>query len=132
MAQERNRLVIIDTDILIKIFRGDEEKRKIVKSLDERAAISVITAMELYVGVKSRRRLYELTKQLKAVKIFEVIPEVSAIAFKLVKKYNIAHLLYPADALIAATAKKNMFPLYTDNLGDYSFITELQLFQPNL
>lgn len=129
MGQE-SRFVVIDTDILIKIFRGDEEKRRIVKLLDEKAAISIITAMELYVGIKSRRRFYELGRQLKAVKIFDISPDISTTAYKLIKKYNLQHTLLPADALIAATAINSNLPLYTDNLNDYSFITELQLYKP--
>lgn len=129
MGQE-SRSVVIDTDILIKIFRGDEGKREIVKSLDERAVTSIITVMELYVGVKNRRRLYELGKRLKAVKIYDLTPAISAKAYKLIKKYNIEHILLPADALIAATAIQHELPLYTDNLKDYSFIKELELFQP--
>jgi hypothetical protein len=129
MGQE-NRFVVIDTDILIKIFRGDEAKRKIVKSLDEFSAVSIVTAMELYVGAKSSKKLFDLGKRLKTVKIFELTPKISLSAYKLVKKYNLKHQLLPADALIAATAIENKLPLYTDNLSDYSFIEELQLFRP--
>lgn len=129
MGQE-TRFVMIDTDILIKIFRGDEEKRSVVQSLDNRSAVSVVTAMELYVGAKNRKRLYETGKRLKSVSILELTSGISAIAYRLVKKYNIRHQLFPSDALIAATAIEHNYPLYTDNLSDYNFITELQLFTP--
>ena len=87
--------------------------------------------MELHVGTQSRRRFYELGKKLKTVAIYDVSPSISAIAYNLVKKHNIKHVLFPADALIAATAIENKAPLYTDNIQDYSFIEELQLFKPD-
>jgi predicted nucleic acid-binding protein len=55
------------------------------------------------------RRFYELRKQLKAVRIFNVAPEISTIAYLLVKKYKCQHSLLPADALIAPTAKESNF-----------------------
>lgn len=46
----KNPTIIADTDIIIKIFRGDKEKREILEPIQDKLGLSVITGMELMSG----------------------------------------------------------------------------------
>ncbi len=120
--------VIVDTDIIIKIFRGDKDKKQILEPIQSELGISVITGMELLSGTKSRKREYEVSKTIKAYSLFPLTINIGLRAFQIIKKYHLHHSTSIADALIAATAIENDLQLYTDNLSDYSFISELRLF----
>ncbi len=122
--------ILIDTDILIKIYRGNKEKRKHLSQIQNNLAISIITAIELMAGAKTKKRQFEVAKTVKAFFLYELTLNISITAFNLVKKYGIFHSLKIADALIAAIAIENNFSLYTDNVADYNFIKELKLYQP--
>ncbi|MCW3109488.1 MAG: type toxin-antitoxin system VapC family toxin [Segetibacter sp.] len=130
----KNPGIIVDTDItdiIIKIFRGDKEKREVLQPIQDELALSVITAMELMNGAKSRKKEFEVSKAIKAYFLLPLTNSIGAKAFALIKRFHINYSISIADALIAATAIDNNLPRYTDNLSDYSFITELQLFKPN-
>lgn len=126
----RNPGIIVDTDIVIKIFRGDKEKRESLEPIQDELGLSVITAMELMIGAKSKKREFEVSKTIKAYFVFDVNIRISDKAFSIIKKYHLEHTISIADALIAATAIENNLPLYTDNLNDYFFIKKLQLYKP--
>lgn len=127
----KNSELIVDTDIIIKIFRADKEKREIFEPIQNELGLSMVTAMELMSGVKSKKREFEVSKTVKAYNLYDSTSSVGLRPFAIIKKYHLNHTISVADALIAATAIENNIPLYTDNLNDYSFITELQLFKPN-
>ncbi len=126
----KNSGVIVDTDIIIKIFRGDKEKRDVLEPIQDELGIFIITAMELMSGAKSKKREFEISKTVKAYNLFDLTSNIGTRAFSIIKKYHLHHTVSIADALIAATAIENNLPLYTDNLNDYFFIKELQLYKP--
>ncbi len=57
-------IIIVDTDILIKVYRGDETKREQLEKLSGQVALSIITVLELMQGVNTKKKLFELYKQL--------------------------------------------------------------------
>jgi len=120
----------VDTDILIKIYRGDKEKQKVIAPIQDHLSISFITAIELMAGAKTRKKQYEVAKTLKAYELIEASPMISKTALVLSKKYSVVHTIGVADMLIAATAIISNLPLYTDNIQDYDFIDELVLYKP--
>ncbi|MDB5245893.1 MAG: type toxin-antitoxin system VapC family toxin [Segetibacter sp.] len=122
--------IIVDTGIITNIFRGDKEKRELLKPIREELGISVITAMELMNGAKNKMREFEVSKTVRAYNLYNLTSNSGTKAFAIISKYHLKHLISIDDALIAATAIGNMLPLCTDNLNDYSFITELGLFKP--
>lgn len=125
-----NPRIIVDTDIVIKIFRGDKEKRELLQSVQGELGLSVITAMELMNGAKSRKREFEVSKTIKVYFLFPLTNKIGIKAFSIVKKYHLEYSVLVADAIIAATAIDNKLQLYTDNVNDYSFIEELELHKP--
>ena len=57
--------VLVDTDILIKSYRGDKVKQYNLKLLKDKYCISVITALELLNGAKSIHQRKEFNKVLR-------------------------------------------------------------------
>ena len=121
--------ILVDTDIIIKVYRGDKEKHKTLTPIQDNLAISVITALELMAGAKNKKRQIEVSKTIKAYFFFDITAAIGARAFTLVKKYGLMHTIGIADALIAATAIENKLQLYTDNVSDYEFIKELKFYK---
>jgi predicted nucleic acid-binding protein len=122
--------ILVDTDIIIKIYRGDKEKYNLIASLQDVLAISLITALELMTGAKNKRKQAEVSKTIKAYSFFDLTPSIGLKALTLIKKYGSKHTIGIADTLIAATAIENNIPLYTDNVADYDFIKEQKLYIP--
>ena len=59
-----NETVLVDTDILIKAYRGDKIKIANLKKLKDKYSISVITACELLAGAKNLNQRAEMNKLL--------------------------------------------------------------------
>lgn len=127
MAQKG--IIIIDTDILIKVYRGDVAKKKELEKLSGSVAVSIITILKLMQGVNSKKRLIELYRQAKAFTILHINNNVSELSYKLFKKYILDHPIRIQDSLIAATTLHFDFPLFTDNKKDYEFIEELNFIE---
>lgn len=125
----KKKIVLVDTDILIKTFRGDKNHRENLNSLKGSIAISTVTVLELYQGAKSKTHFYELEKQLRAYYILHLSEDVSIIACTLMKKYGSKFPLFPPDCLIAATALHHGLPIYTDNVQDFEFIDTLNFYK---
>ena len=59
----KNSRVLVDTDIIIKIYRGDKEKRKALAPIQDNLAISAITAIELMIGAKNKKDKLKFQKR---------------------------------------------------------------------
>ena len=57
--------VLVDTDILIKAYRGDKTKEANLKYLKGKYCVSVITACELINGAKNIKQRVEFLKVLR-------------------------------------------------------------------
>lgn len=121
---------LVDTDILIKIYRGDKEKREIIEPIQNNLAVSFITILELLAGARSHQNKFEILKTSKAYHVIYLSETISEKAFNLSKKYCVEYDLGIADILIAATAITRNLPLYTDNIRHFEFIEELTLYKP--
>ncbi len=127
MAQKG--IIIIDTDILIKVYRGDVSRKKDLEKLSGRVAVSIITILELMQGVNSKKKLFELYRQAKAFTVLHIDNNVSELSYKLFKRYIADHSIRIQDSLIAATALHSKFPLFTDNKKDYNFIEGIEFYK---
>jgi tRNA(fMet)-specific endonuclease VapC len=123
--------ILIDTDIIIKIYRGNSEKKKEVNPIRTQLAISEITAIELLLGCNSRKKQFDIKKNLKAYQLFPLTEEIGDTALKLVFKYSVNHSIHVPDLLIASTAIQAGIPLFTDNKHHFDFIEELVLYDAN-
>lgn len=121
--------ILVDTDILIKAYRGDKTKQINLKNLKDKYCISVITACELLNGAKNIHQRTEFNKALRYYSVALVDEKISEIAFSLFKKYSFSNEMKISDAFIAATAIKNDLFLYTDNKKDFEFIDNLTFYK---
>ena len=111
--------VLVDTDILIKVFRGHTGHRIILESEKGNLSIS---------SVKTRARVIDLHKQMKAYRLLHLSEAVSQKSLELLNKYGIKNSMRPGDALIAATSIVHHLLLFTDNKQDFDFIKAIRLY----
>jgi predicted nucleic acid-binding protein len=83
---EKGLKVIVDTDILIKAYCGDNQKILNLHSLKSSYGVSVVTAIELIAGAKNIKQLSSLNKVLKVYPIFYISEVISKESFQLYKK----------------------------------------------
>lgn len=125
--------VILDSDVLIDLARGDARAVDLVDGLisqGERPAISIITEMELFLGARTKA---EQRSVRQLVQRFEVLPTsemISVRARNLTVRYARSHGLTIPDALIAATAIANRALLLTRSVRHFSFIPRLRVRAP--
>lgn len=116
--------MILDTNIVIEIFKGNNE---ILNQLvgEKVLNISSVTAMELYYGGLNKIESQKIKKALTAFELIEINPAISAKAIELIEIYSKSHGLMIPDALIAATAIVREEKLKTLNIKDFRFIKAL-------
>ena len=121
--------IIIDTDILIDIGRGDNSAIEYLKNLEDEIglAISAVTEMELIVGCQSKKELRSMERFLRRFEILKLSERISVEAVELLREYRLSHGLLIADAIIAATAIVYNLSFVSKNQKDYRFIEKLNL-----
>ena len=125
----RNKLIIVDTDILIDAGRNVNEALNCLQKIEQRlpAAVSSVTQMELIIVCRNNNELNSLEQFLYRFHIIRLNAQVSDTAIDLLKRYRLSHGLLIADALIAATAINSDLSFVSKNQRDYRFIEDLQL-----
>ena len=121
--------VIVDTDILIDIGRGNERAIAYLESLESSKglAVSAVTYMELLVGCENKREQQAVKRFVRRFEVIALTEAISGKAVELLLEYRLSHGLLIADALIAATAIERNAPLASRNQRDYRFIDGLDL-----
>ena len=120
--------MLLDTDILIWVFRGNPKAARLVDRVEDRH-ISVVSYMELVQGARDRRELRAIKSFLSEYG-FQIMPLSENIGHRAsiyVEEYGLSLALRVADALIAATAVENNQPLCSGNRKHYKPIKELDL-----
>lgn len=124
--------VLVDTDILLKSYRGDKTKFQQLQLIRDNFSISVITAFEILNGAGNIKQLASLRKELKSYSVIHLNTEISIKALQLYSKYTVRQQIKVADLFIAATALHYNFQLYTDNKKHYNFIKEITFYEEKL
>lgn len=120
--------MIIDTDVLIWHLRGNEKAKDFVhKSIP--FSISVVTYIELIQGMRDKKEMNSLIKQLAKwnVKIIQISQDISTRAMIYIENYHHSSAMELADALIAATSINNSEILITGNEKHYKNIPNMQI-----
>lgn len=89
--------------------------------------MSSVTYMELMVGAFNKKEARLIRKAFVDIVIVEISESISSKARALIDQYAKSHGLLIPDALIAATALELNLPLYTMNISDFRFISNLEL-----
>jgi predicted nucleic acid-binding protein len=124
-------IVIIDTDILIDVARGNPSATSLLQTLQQTYLLSIssVTEMELIVGCRNNAELHQLDSLLDLFQILRLTRDISEIAVALLREYRLSHGLLIPDALIAATALARSVAFITKNQRDFRFIEKLNLLQ---
>ena len=98
-------IIIVDSDILIDVARGEAEAINCLLRLEQTSAlaISAVSQMELIVGCRSKKELQDLEKFLNRYQVLKITDGISDRATDLLTQYFLSHGLLIADGLIAAT-----------------------------
>lgn len=122
--------MILDTDVLIWVFRRDPHAEVAVQQIADRAA-SIVTLMELLRGAKSKAELQTIRQFFVDFEIC-LIPlseEIGYLATSLIEDHALSDGLGIADALIAATAREHGETLLTANIRHFRSVPNLALKQ---
>ena len=122
-------MILLDTNILIEILKGDSKTVEKVKYFNDFLYISSISKMELFYGALNKAELLKIEKFLHLFEAIEISESISKRATKLIKIYAKSHGLDIPDALIASCAIENNLKLFTYNIKDFKFIENLQLIE---
>jgi len=120
-------MIVLDTNILIEILKGNDETIKKVESLTDSLSISSISVMELYYGALNKVELNKLEKFVSLFNIIHLNENISKSSTKLIKHYAKSHNLDIPDSLIASTVLENDATLLTYNVKDFKYIEGMKL-----
>jgi predicted nucleic acid-binding protein len=120
--------IVLDTNILIEILKGNQDVVQKLESLDFVYCTSSISVMELYFGAFDKVELFKLKKFITLFEVIKLDENISSISTELIFEYSKSHHLSIPDSLIASTAISKNIRLYTLNLKDFRYIDGLTLF----
>lgn len=125
-----NRLIILDTDVVIDFFTGIfPEAEGVLKLISqEEAALTAISVFELYAGIEGKRRLGQIETFIRDLTILPLDVIEAALAGKIFTQLKSkGQLIGNHDILIAAVCLTNGLPLYTKNVINFSKIKDIQI-----
>jgi len=120
--------MLFDTDVLIWVFRGNEEAARVIEEDPDRF-LSVVSYMELLQGAQDRREIRLLKSFLSDLR-FSLLPLTENIGHRAsiyMEEFAPSAGLRVADALIAASAAEHRLALCTGDRRHFQAIRELEL-----
>jgi predicted nucleic acid-binding protein len=121
---------LVDSDVLIDVYRGNVRAREYVDALPEAWGLSQVSALELIVGARNKEELARTDKFLSDYVVLPLQAAIGLRAYELLKKYAKSHGLHVFDSLIAATALDENLILVTRNRKHFAMIEGLSLDVP--
>jgi len=123
-------MILCDTNILIELYRNNRTIIAAVEAIGQNnVAVSDVTRAELFVGALNKRELQILRKDINQLSILPIQPEISLMSISLLEKYCLSHGLDFHDALIAATAIFHQLELFTLNIKDFAYISDIKIYK---
>ena len=124
--------MVLDTTVFIDLFRDKKPAKDFFLYTLFPLRTSRIVVMELIYGLKMKKDIKLLLKQLESlhIEITEIDEDLSKEAGRLFETYFHSHGLGVMDAFVAATALVRQEELATHNVKHYRFIKGLKLVTP--
>ena len=129
-----NRLIVVDTDVIIDFFRDISPAANVFAELIslEKAVMTAISVFELYAGIEGAKRLRQIEILVQELIILPLNTLEAAIAGRIYTQLKSrGKLVDTHDILIAAICLANDLPLYTKNIAHFSEIKDIRLLSPN-
>jgi len=123
-------MILCDTNILIEVYRKNVNVISALSFISQSSTIVIsdVTRAEMLVGARNKREMQVLVQELEQLRCIPVQSEISACSIQLLIKYHLSHGLDFHDALIAATAIYYNIELFTLNIKDFVFISNIKLY----
>ncbi|MBI5914204.1 MAG: type II toxin-antitoxin system VapC family toxin [Bacteroidetes bacterium] len=122
--------VLVDTNILIHLFKGDPKTEAEILQLGiPDIYVPSVAAMELYRGMSNKKEMAGMVKKLAQFKILHFDEAVSTLALAFIQDFKLSHELTIPDAVIGAMAVEYGLPLHTYNLKDFRYLPGIVLYQ---
>ncbi len=120
--------MLIDTDVWVWYLRGNSKAADVIEQSPD-LPISCVAYMELLQGVRNARELVRLRKTLeeRKTKMVYLDEATASQALLLMEQYGLSHSLMMGDALLAATALRHGWTIYTGNDKHYRMIQGLEV-----
>jgi predicted nucleic acid-binding protein len=126
--------VICDTDVMIDYWDTTSKRHLATKhnleneiGLDN-VIISVITKMELLMGASNKAGEVKIRKKLLRFNTALISNDITIEAIELFGLYRLSHGLAIPDCFIASSAKVMQLELFTYNVKDFKYISNLHLY----
>ena len=120
-----NERLVIDTNILVDHFRKFPAAVEFVSQLARRPVVSVITAAELFAGVREGSEREEIERFLSRTVLIDIDEQIAIRAGLMLRDYRKSHGVGLADALLAATAEVDGARLVTLNSKHFPMLNEV-------
>ena len=117
---------LYDTDVLIDFFKNQSASVEFINNhFNEFSMISVITAAELYSGIKNHKEQEIIEAFLQEFRCISLTYDIAVKGGQIRHRYYKSHGVGLADALIAATAQIHHATLITLNKKHYPMVKDL-------
>ena len=119
------RAFLLDTDVLVDFFRGQEQAVAFLRAQSSRILLSSIVVAELYAGVKGEAEQAALDRFVSLFRVVPVSAQIAKAAGLYKRDYGRSHGVGLADAVLAATVEAEDAELKTLNIKHYPMIKGL-------
>jgi len=124
-------MVVIDTDVLIWILRGDKEIEKVFRNVITETEgyifITPVQIAEIYAGMRPKEEA-KVENFLDVLNVIGIDKNIGKLAGTFMNEYGKSHNVTMADALIAASTRKHVFKLWTLNRKHYPMFEDRDFF----
>ena len=130
--------VVCDTDVMIDYWDVSSKRHSQTKTIIEdkigldNIVISAITKMELLMGASNKTEESIIKKKLGRFNIALINNDITILAIELFETYRLSQGLAIPDCFIGSTARILNLELFTYNLKDFRYMSELKLFEIKL
>lgn len=107
--------LLVDTDVLIDISKGNSAAAEFLDNLKGTVYISIVSAMELIAGARDKREQRIIEEFINGYLIKELSEPIGNKAYEYLRQYARSHGLVAMDAIVAATAVVNDLNLVSKN-----------------
>ena len=122
--------LLIDTDVMIDLWRGYAPAGEWLRSLPEAPAVSVITVLELLRGCRNRREQAAVEQLFQQMPVLYLDEPSCGLAVDDFRAFYLKQGLGILDALIAASAVSHGLVLCTFNEKHYQGLPDLRIMRP--
>ena len=118
--------LLLDTNILVDYIRHMPAAVAWVRALPEAPHISVVSLLELHVGVRSQREEKDIDAVCAPMRALPVTDDIAKRGGSFLRHFALSHSIDIPDAIIAATAEHHGLRLATLNVKHFPMFPKLK------